>query len=182
MKVASEPSRRATKVNFMSPHKSVLASLARRLGLWQELRRIRFACPWPRPKLDIRAPALPRRWETMAAGLCLAQFSEPLFAAIAQSQGLAEPPGYARIFFLQCTLFLAGRFGVTEQSLGVRRSAAPLLIALVALTVASAFWSIEAVRRCVVPCGCYCRWRSGSIWRGAINERRLSEVLGFVLS
>ena len=47
------------------------------------------------------------RWEPVAAALCLAQFSEPLFAAIAQSQGATEPPGHARLFFLPVYAFLA---------------------------------------------------------------------------
>jgi hypothetical protein len=47
------------------------------------------------------------RWEPIAAALCLAQFSEPLFAAVAQSQGLTEPPGYARALFLPVYAFLA---------------------------------------------------------------------------
>ena len=47
------------------------------------------------------------RWEPVAAALCLAQFSEPLFAAVAQSQGATEPPAYARLAFIPVYAFLA---------------------------------------------------------------------------
>ena len=46
--------------------------------------------------LEAAAPtrAAAARWEVVAAALCLAQFSEPFFAALAQSQGATDPPGY----------------------------------------------------------------------------------------
>jgi O-antigen ligase len=129
--------------------------------------------------IGFRAPALPRRWEMMAAGLCLAQFSEPLFAAIAQSQGLTEPPGYARIFFLPVYAFLG--FAIWRDRAQAWRSAlvTPLLVGLVALAFVSTFWSIDAgatFRRSIwlaltMSFSLYLAWR--------YSWRRLVEVLGY---
>ena len=58
------------------------------------------------PASSVAAPSLARA-EPVLAALCLAQCSEPLFAAIAQSQGATEPPGYARLFFIPVYAFLA---------------------------------------------------------------------------
>ncbi len=89
------------------------------------------------------AIAAPARWEPIAAALCLAQFSEPLFAAIAQAQGAVEPPGYARLFFLPVYAFLGfAAWRDRAQSWAALRSA-PLLLALFALTLVSALWSID---------------------------------------
>ncbi|MEB3214472.1 MAG: hypothetical protein VKL39_24200, partial [Leptolyngbyaceae bacterium] len=77
------------------------------------------------------------RWEVVAAALCLVQFSEPFFAALAQSQGATEPPGYARIFFLPVYAFLG--WVVWRQARTAARTvlAVPLLMALVLLAGAS---------------------------------------------
>lgn len=130
-------------------------------------------------EIGIRSPALPRRWEMMAAGLCLAQFSEPLFAALAQSQGLTEPAGYARLFFLPVYVFL-GWAVWRDRAVAWRAAlATPLLMGLIALALVSAFWSIDAgatLRRSVwllltMAFGFYLAWR--------YQWRRLIEVLGF---
>ncbi|QGZ96415.1 O-antigen ligase family protein [Terricaulis silvestris] len=118
---------------------------------------------------DADAPARAgfARWEGVAAALCLAQFSEPLFAAIAQSQGLAEPPGYARIFFLPVYAFLAFVLW-RDRALAARTAwAAPLLMSLVVLAGASTLWSIDSgatLRRVVwltltMAFGLYLAWR-----------------------
>lgn len=115
------------------------------------------------------------RWEPVAAALCLAQFSEPLFAAIAQSQGLTEPPGYARIFFLPVYAFL-GWVIWRDARLAARTAAAvPLLLGLIALATLSTAWSIDGgatLRRCVwlaltMAFGLYLAWRYD--WRGLLN-------------
>ncbi|MEQ1617362.1 MAG: O-antigen ligase family protein [Terricaulis sp.] len=90
------------------------------------------------------AIAAPARWEPTAAALCLAQFSEPLFAAIAQAQGAVEPPGYARLFFLPVYAFLGfAAWRDRAQAWAALRSA-PLLLALFALALASTLWSIDS--------------------------------------
>lgn len=115
---------------------------------------------------SIAAPTL-ARWEPIVAALCLAQFSEPLFAAVAQSQGLTEPPGYARTFFLPVYGFLAWAVW-RDRALAARAVlAAPLLIGLLALAAISAVWSIDAgasLRRAVwlslsMLFGLYLAWR-----------------------
>ena len=76
------------------------------------------------------------RWEPLAASLCLAQISEPLFAPIAASQGLTEPPGIARIFFLPVYAFLLWA-AWRDRKIALRTLASvPLLLALLALCCA----------------------------------------------
>ncbi|MEQ1493960.1 MAG: hypothetical protein ABL932_25805, partial [Terricaulis sp.] len=120
------------------------------------------------------APTL-ARWEPVAAALCLAQFSEPLFAAIAQSQGLTEPPEYARIFFLPVYGFLAWvLWRDRAQAFGAAR-AVPLLIGLLGLAAISTLWSIDGgatLRRSVwlglsMAFGLYLAWRND--WKSLLN-------------
>ncbi len=115
------------------------------------------------------------RWEPVVAALCLAQFSEPFFAAVAQSQGLTDPPGYARIFFLPVYAFLAWvTWRDRAQAFGAAR-ATPLLIGLVGLAVLSTLWSIDSgatLRRSVwlilsTAFGLYLAWRHD--WRSLLN-------------
>lgn len=89
------------------------------------------------------AIAAPARWEPVAAALCLAQFSEPLFAAIAQAQGAVEPPGYARWLFLPVYAFLAFAAWRDRGQAGAALRSAPLLLALFALALVSSLWSID---------------------------------------
>jgi exopolysaccharide production protein ExoQ len=111
-------------------------------------------------------PAL-LRWEPVAAALCLAQFSEPFFAAVAQSQGLAEPPGYARAFFLPVYAFLAWAVWRERARAFAAARAVPLLMALLALAFVSTLWSIDGgatLRRAVwltltMAFGLYLAWR-----------------------
>lgn len=118
------------------------------------------------------------RWEPIAAALCLAQFSEPLFAAIAQSQGLTEPPGYARIFFLPVYAFLAFVLWRDRLQAWAATRATPLLIALIALAGLSTLWSIDSgatLRRTVwlaatMAFGLYLAWR--------YEWKQLLEVIG----
>lgn len=84
------------------------------------------------------------RWEPLAASLCLAQFSEPFFAAVAQSQGLTEPPGYARIFFLPVYAFLAYVIWRDRREAARTAAAVPLLLSLVAVAALSTLWSIDS--------------------------------------
>lgn len=115
------------------------------------------------------------RWEPIAAALCLAQFSEPLFAAIAQSQGAAEPPGYARLFFLPAYAFLAWVLWRDRAKALSAALAAPLLLGLLALAAISTFWSIDAgatLRRAVwlaltMVFSLYLAWRYD--WRGLLQ-------------
>ena len=120
------------------------------------------------------APSL-ARWEPIAAALCLAQFSEPLFAAIAQSQGATEPPGYARIFFLPVYAFLAWVvWRDRAQALKTTR-AVPLLVGLLAIAALSTLWSIDSgatLRRSVwlaltMAFGLYLAWRND--WKSLLN-------------
>jgi len=107
------------------------------------------------------------RWEMIAAALCLAQFSEPLFAAVAQSQGATEPPGYARIFFLPVYAFLGWAIWHARAQAVRTAMAAPLLMGLVALAGLSTLWSIDSaatLRRVVwlaltMAFGLYLAWR-----------------------
>lgn len=120
------------------------------------------------------APAF-ARWEPVAAALCLAQFSEPLFAAIAQSQGLTDPPGYARFFFLPVYGFLAWvMWRDRAKALGAAR-AVPLLLGLLALAALSTLWSIDSgatLRRSIwlaltTAFGLYLAWRHD--WKSLLN-------------
>ncbi len=112
------------------------------------------------------APAL-ARWEPLAAALCLAQFSEPFFAAVAQSQGLDEPPGYARLAFFPADVFLGWALWRDRAQAFAAARAAPLLVALLALACASTLWSIDGgatLRRSVwlaltMSFGLYLAWR-----------------------
>jgi hypothetical protein len=99
------------------------------------------------------APAL-LRWEPLAAALCLAQFSEPFFAAVAQSQGLTEPPGYARVVFLPVYAFLGWALWRARAEAWATARATPLLMGLLALAFVSTLWSIDGsatLRRSVCP-------------------------------
>ena len=115
------------------------------------------------------------RWEPVAASLCLAQFSEPLFAAIAQSQGLADPPGYARAFFLPVYAFLAWVMWRDRARAMAAARAVPLLIGLLALAAISTMWSIDSgatLRRSVwlgltMAFGLYLAWRHD--WKSLLN-------------
>ncbi|MGD9968306.1 MAG: O-antigen ligase family protein [Hyphomonadaceae bacterium] len=115
------------------------------------------------------------RWEPVAAALCLAQFSEPFFAAVAQSQGAIEPPGYARLFFLPVYAFIAWVLWRDRAQAGAAARAAPLMAALLALAAVSAFWSIDSgatLRRCIwlaltMAFSLYLAWRYD--WRALVN-------------
>ncbi|ANP46905.1 O-antigen ligase family protein [Candidatus Viadribacter manganicus] len=115
------------------------------------------------------------RWEPIAAALCLAQFSEPLFAAIAQSQGLTEPPGYARIFFLPVYAFLAWVAWRDRAQAFAAVRATPLIIGLLGLATLSTLWSIDSgatLRRSVwlaltIVFGLYLAWRHD--WKSLLN-------------
>ncbi len=118
------------------------------------------------------------RWEPVAAALCLAQFSEPFFAAVAQSQGATEPPGYARLAFIPVYAFLAWVIWRDRAKAWATTRAVPLLMALLALAALSTFWSIDGgatLRRSVwlaltMSFGLYLAWR--------YTWRELLEVLG----
>jgi O-antigen ligase len=115
------------------------------------------------------------RWEPIAAALCLAQFSEPLFAAVAQSQGLTDPPGYARAFFLPVYAFLAWVIWRDRAQAFAAARAVPLLIGLLALAAFSTLWSIDSgatLRRSVwlaltIAFGLYLAWRHD--WKSLLN-------------
>lgn len=115
------------------------------------------------------------RWEPIAAALCLAQFSEPLFAAVAQSQGLTDPPGYARAFFLPVYAFLAWVMWRDRAQAFAAVRAVPLLIGLLALAALSTLWSLDSgatLRRSVwlaltIAFGLYLAWRHD--WKSLLN-------------
>ncbi len=115
------------------------------------------------------------RWEPVVAALCLAQFSEPLFAAIAQSQGATEPPGYARLFFLPVYAFLAWVVWRDRAQAFTAARAVPLLLGLLALAALSTLWSIDSgatLRRSVwlglsMAFGLYLAWRHD--WKSLLN-------------
>ncbi len=119
--------------------------------------------------MDAAAPARAdaARWEMIAAALCLAQFSEPFFAAVAQSQGASEPPGYARIFFLPVYAFLGWAIWRARAQALSTAMAVPLLMGLIALAGLSTLWSIDSaatLRRVVwlmltMAFGLYLAWR-----------------------
>lgn len=115
------------------------------------------------------------RWEPMLASLALAQFTEPFFAAWAQAQGAADPPAFARLFFIPVFAFLAWAIWRGRgQAWGALRTV-PLLGALVLLAFASSLWSIDAgasLRRSVwlaatTAFGLYLAWRYD--WRALIE-------------
>jgi exopolysaccharide production protein ExoQ len=120
------------------------------------------------------APAL-LRWEPLAAALCLVQFSEPFFAAVAQSQGLTEPPGYARVFFLPVYALLGWALWRARAEAWATARAVPLLMGLLALAFVSTLWSIDGgatLRRSVwlaltMGFGLYLAWRYE--WRELIG-------------
>lgn len=122
-----------------------------------------------------RAVAAAGRWEKLAASLCLAQFSEPLFAAIAQSQGLTEPPEYARILFLPVYAFLIWTLWRERDNAAAAVRATPLLFALLSLAFASTFWSIDGggtLHRCIwlaasMSFAGYLAWRYD--WRALVS-------------
>ena len=126
-----------------------------------------YAPAYAAPQPARRAVAAAGRWEKAAAAFCLAQFSEPLFAAIAQSQGLTEPPEYARIFFLPVYAFLLWVLWRDRARAFAAATATPLLLGLLALAAASSFWSIDSggtLRRVVwlaasMSFGGYLAWR-----------------------
>ena len=138
-----------------------------------ELRAPLAAAP---ERVDARAQAGVA--EVVAAALCLAQFTEPLFAAIAQSQGAAEPPGYARIFFAPVYAFLAWVLWRDRKLAWAAAWTAPLLMGLLGLAFLSTFWSIDSgatLRRSVwlalsMLFGLYLAWR--------YDWKRLVEVIG----
>jgi exopolysaccharide production protein ExoQ len=115
------------------------------------------------------------RWEPVAAALCLAQFSEPFFAAVAQSQGAAEPPGHARLFFLPVYAFLAWVLWRDRAQAWNAARAVPLLLSLLALAAVSTLWSIDSgatLRRCVwlaltMAFSLYLAWRYD--WKDLVN-------------
>ncbi|MBL8531065.1 MAG: O-antigen ligase family protein [Hyphomonadaceae bacterium] len=127
------------------------------------------------PAYTLGAQAGLRRWEPVLAALCLAQFSEPFFAAWAQAQGATEPPGFARIFFAPAMGLLAWAAWRGRAEAWAAMRAAPLLLALVALAFASTLWSIESgatLRRSVwlaltMGFGLYLAWRYE--WRTLIE-------------
>lgn len=112
-----------------------------------------------------RAFAAP--WERIAAALCLVQCAEPFFAALAQSQGLAEVPGYARLAWTPVYLFLAVVAARDWKALGQTIARTPLLTALLGFALLSMLWSIDpdaTVRRVVwlaltMAFGLYLAWR-----------------------
>lgn len=126
------------------------------------------------PAAPAAAPSL-ARWEPVAAALCLAQFTEPFFAAVAQSQGATEPPGYARLAFIPVYAFLAWATWRDRAMAWRTAAAAPLLMGLLALCFVSTLWSIDSgatFRRSVwlalnMGFGIYLAWRYD--WKGLLN-------------
>ncbi len=118
---------------------------------------------------ETRAPARAHagRAEMIAAALCLAQFTEPFFAAVAETQGATEPPGYARIFFLPVYGFLLWALWRDKRDALSAVWRTPLLMSLLALAFASTLWSIDSggtLRRSVwlaltMMFGLYLAWR-----------------------
>jgi O-antigen ligase len=107
----------------------------------------------------------------------LAQFSEPFFSAVAQAQGLTEPPGYARLAFLPVYAFLGWAIWRHRGHAIQTARAVPVLMALLALAFISTAWSIDSgatLRRSVwlaltMAFGLYLAWR--------YDWRTLMEVL-----
>lgn len=114
---------------------------------------------------DAAAPA--GRWERLGAALCLAQCSEPFFAALAQSQGLDEVPGYARIAWAPVYLFLGWAIWRDPRAAGAALARSPILAALLGCAFLSMLWSIDpdaTLRRAVwlaltMAFGLYLAWR-----------------------
>ena len=144
------------------------------LALWQEIGRRAKQMSLAHAPASIAAPTF-ARWEPVAAALCLAQFSEPLFAAIAQSQGLTDPPGYARLFFLPVYAFLAWAMWRDRAQAFAAARAVPLIVGLLALAAVSTLWSIDSaatLRRSVwlgltIAFGLYLAWRHD--WKSLLN-------------
>lgn len=115
------------------------------------------------------------RWQQVAAALCAAQFSEPFFAALAQSQGAAEPPGYARLLFLPVYAFLGWAIWRERAHAWRTAWAAPVLMTLLGLAFISTLWSIDSaatLRRSVwlaltTAFGLYLAWRYE--WRALVQ-------------
>lgn len=134
------------------------------------------AVPVSTPMRGARALAPAGRWEMALAALCLVQCSEPLFAAVAQSQGLVDVPGYARAAWAPVYAFLGWAIWRDARRAGGAIAATPLLWSLVGLAFVSALWSIDGgatVRRAVwlaltMAFGLYLAWR--------YEWRRLFEV------
>lgn len=134
------------------------------------------------PALSAAAPSL-ARWEPIAAALCLAQFSEPFFAAVAQSQGATEPPGYARLAFIPVYAFLAWAIWRDRAAAFRTVFATPLLMSLLALCFASSLWSIDSggtFRRSIwlglnMAFGLYLAWRYD--WKALLNILAASFVV-----
>ncbi|MBC7767939.1 MAG: O-antigen ligase family protein [Phycisphaerales bacterium] len=126
------------------------------------------------PAAHAAAPSL-TRWEPVAAAICLAQFTEPFFAALAQSQGAAEPPGYARLLFIPVYAFLAWAIWRDRAQAWRTARAAPLLMGLLGLCFVSTLWSIDSgatLRRSVwlalnMGFGLYLAWRYD--WKTLLN-------------
>lgn len=126
------------------------------------------------PAAHAAAPSL-ARWEPLAAALCLAQFSEPFFAAVAQSQGATEPPGYARLAFIPVYAFLAWTMWRDRSRALSAVAAVPLLMGLLGLCFVSTLWSIDSgatLRRSVwlalnMGFGLYLAWRYD--WKALLN-------------
>ena len=105
----------------------------------------------------------------------LRSFPSLFFAAVAQAQGLTEPPGYARLAFAPAYIFLGYvLWRDRERARNVVR-AVPLLMGLLALAFASTVWSIDSgatLRRSVwllatMVFGLYLGWRYH--WRGLLE-------------
>jgi len=134
------------------------------------------------PAATAAAPSL-ARWELIAAAICLAQFSEPFFAAVAQSQGATEPPGYARLFFIPVYAFLAWAIWRERAQAWTTARAVPLLMGLLALCFVSTLWSIDSsatLRRSVwlglnMAFGLYLAWRYD--WKALLNVLAASFVI-----
>ena len=107
------------------------------------------------------------RWAPIAASACLAQLSEPLFGAIAQSQGLTDPPEAARILFVPVFAFLGWEVWRARGEAIRAAFSAPLLMGLLGLAFISTLWSIDSggtLRRSVwlaltMGFGLYLAWR-----------------------
>lgn len=119
------------------------------------------------------------RWERLGASFCLAQCSEPFFNALAQSQGLTEAPGYARLAWAPVWLFMAWAVWRDRRAAAATLAHTPLLMALLGLAALSALWSIDpgaSARRAIwlaltMSFGLYLAWR--------MSWREILEVCGW---